>query len=211
MTPTDPNELTRPSELPSAGDQLFCTQEDWWNNACVNWCRDGWSLYARGYKDAADHLVKHVVERRAHQDVLVYPILFLYRQFLELQIKELIRLANRLLDKSDGVPKHHRISALWATCRPMLREIAPGDSDSELDDVGRLIGDFSRVDPTSTAFRYPEDREGNPSLHGLSHINLRNVRDVIAKMSILLTGADAMLGEYLQHKLEMESEFRGDY
>lgn len=30
-----------------------------WNNACVNWCHDGWSLYASGYKEAADLLVQN--------------------------------------------------------------------------------------------------------------------------------------------------------
>lgn len=67
--------------LPTSKDQLFSTQEDWWNNACMNWSSSGWSLYASGYKEAADALVTKVEERSTNQDTFVYPVLFLYRQY----------------------------------------------------------------------------------------------------------------------------------
>src|SRR3989338_10138071 len=94
----DPEEFLQIPSPPSADDRLFTTQEDWWNNACLNWCHDGWSLYASGYKDAADFLVQRTEETKVGQDSLVYPVLFLYRQYLELEIKDLIRVAKKLQD-----------------------------------------------------------------------------------------------------------------
>jgi hypothetical protein len=38
------------------------------------------TLYATGYRQAAELLVKHVLATGFDQDSLVYPILFLYRQ-----------------------------------------------------------------------------------------------------------------------------------
>lgn len=207
-SPLDSMELLGKLALPSAEDRLFTSQEDWWNNACLNWCHDGWWLYASGYKDAADLLVQRVEERSAGQDSLVYPVLFLYRQYLELQIKDLIRQAHRLQDIAGDFPKHHRIDNLWEACHKLISEISPGDSVAELKEITRLIGEFSEVDPTSTAFRYPQDKDGNPSLPGISHINLRNVREVIGKISIILIGASAQIGEYLSIKRDMEREFR---
>ena len=52
----------------------------------------------------------------------------------------------------------------------------PGDSEEAIRHIKRLIDEFCTVDPLATAFRYPEDREGNPSLPGISTINLRNIK-----------------------------------
>ncbi|MBI5889762.1 MAG: hypothetical protein HZB47_03675 [Nitrosomonadales bacterium] len=204
-------ELLKPPALPSSEDRLFTSQEDWWNNACVNWCHDGWGLYASGYKDAADLLVQHVEQRSSGQDSLVYPVLFFYRQYLELQIKDIIRQGRRLKDITGDFPKHHHIGNLWEVCHNLLSEISPGDSVVELKEIARLISEFSAVDPSSMAFRYPQDKDGNPSLPGITHINLRNVQDVIGKVSVILMGASAQLGEYLSFKHEMEGEFRGEW
>lgn len=196
----------KPPALPSSDDKLFDTAEDWWNNACLNYIHDGWSLYAIGYKEAADILVAHIVENQRYQDTLVYPILFLYRQYLELAIKNLIRNGRKLQDINEAVPTGHKIHDLWNTCEKLLNVISPDDSVEEIKQINRLISEFCSVDPTSTAFRYPEDKEGKPSLPGMTHINIRNVCDVINKISAILNGADAQISEYLSAKSDLAGE-----
>lgn len=196
--------------LPSATDQLFSSQEDWWNNACMNWSSSGWSLYAFGYKEAADALVANVEERSTNQDTFVYPVLFLYRQYLELQLKMMVRTLRHLQDIGHDFPKGHRIDALWTEADKLLRQAFPDESTIELVETGRLIREFANVDPLSTAFRYPVDNDGNPSLPGIRYINLRNVREVMAKIAILLDGAYSMAYEHLQYKLEIEREYRDE-
>ncbi len=197
---------TKSPALPSSEDKLFSTAEDWWNNACLNFLVDGWTLYSIGYKDAADILVSQVEAQARYQDTLVYPIVFLYRQYLELSIKDLIRQARKLQDIHDPFPKTHRINELWPICSDLLGEISPGDSEEELKNIGRLIADFCTVDPTSMAFRYPENKDGKPSLPGIRHINLRNIKEVIGKIAAILDGAGALIGEYLSIKGNMYSE-----
>jgi hypothetical protein len=209
-TPTGWETLLEFPGPPSSDDAFFTSQEDWWNNACLNWCHDGWSLYASGYKEAADLLVKGVEANGAGQDALVYPVLFLYRQYLELQLKDLVRQARRLLDKPGNFPKGHHIGNLWQACHSLLSEVSPSDSVAELKEIARLIGEFSALDPTSEAFRYPQDLNGNPTLPGMRYINLRNVREVVAKISFILGGAEAQIGEFLSIKHDMAGEFRGD-
>ena len=196
--------------LPSASDQLFSSQEDWWNNACMNWSSSGWSLYASGYREAADTLVAKVEEHSTNQDTFVYPVLFLYRQYLELQLKMLVRTLRHLLDIGRDFPKGHRIDALWTEADKLLRQAFPTESKAELIETGRLIHEFANVDPLSTAFRYPVDNDGNPSLPGIRYINLRNVRDVMAKVGMLLDGAYSMAYEHLQYRLTMEREYRNE-
>jgi hypothetical protein len=188
---------------PSADDKLFLSAEDWWNNACLNFLADGWTIYAIGYKEAADILVAQVRQEGRYQDMLVYPTLFLYRQYLELSIKDLIRQARKLQDIDEPFPKTHRIKELWHICSDLLRKISPEDSEDDLKHIEGLIAEFYTADPTSTAFRYPEDLQGNPSLPGLSHINLRNVKEVIAKITVTLDGAAALIENYLSIKADM--------
>ena len=196
--------------FPSAEDKLFTSQEDWWTNACLNWCNDGWGLYATGYKEAADLLVQHVIDSGKSQDILVYPIVFLYRQYLELAIKDLIREGRLLQDIDAPFPVHHKLNELWKICQNLLNEISPGDSVGELGQITRLLDEFSAADPTSMAFRYPADNKGNPSLPGVTTINLRVVGEVVEKITNLLGGAAAQIGEYLSIKNDIESEFRCD-
>lgn len=196
--------------MPGPSDQLFSTQEDWWNNACLNWSSSGWSLYASGYREAADALVANVEQTSSSQDTFVYPVLFLYRQYLELQLKIMLRTLRHLHDIGRDFPKSHKIDALWDETQKLLIQSFPEQPADEVIETGRLIHEFAKVDPLSTAFRYPVDKDGNPSLPGIRYINLRNIREVMAKIAMLLDGAYSMAYEHLQHKLEMEREFRND-
>jgi hypothetical protein len=193
--------------MPGPTDQLFSSQKDWWNNACMNWTSSRWNLYASGYKEAADALVERIEARSSSQDTFVYPILFLYRQYLELQLKVMVRTLKHLQGIGPDFPKGHRIDRLWTEVEGLLRQAFPGESIDQLVETGRLIHEFAKVDPLSTAFRYPVDNDGNPSLPGFTYINLRNVRDVMAKISMPLEGAYTMAYEHLQYKLEMESQY----
>ena len=66
--------------------------EDWWNNACLNFMegKNTWYGYFRGYQRAAELLVQYVDCEKQYQDTLVFPIIFLYRHYLELILKDTI-------------------------------------------------------------------------------------------------------------------------
>lgn len=187
--------LKRPA-LPTADDVLF-SPDGGWNNACVNFAPNAWLAYALGYKEAADRLVAQLEDERRKQDLLAYPIVFLYRHYLELAIKDLIRQAQKLLGDRAEFAQTHSIDELWRKCSPLLERVSTGDSIQEQKQIGRLLREFVAVDPFSTAFRYPVDREGNQSLPGIRNIDLPNVRDVIAKISVILDGASAQIDHYM--------------
>jgi hypothetical protein len=75
---------------PRSGDQLFGPDEDWDNNACINFTFDRFNLYARGYLQAAELLVETIVNTHRSPHAVVYPIAFLYRHYLELRLKKII-------------------------------------------------------------------------------------------------------------------------
>jgi hypothetical protein len=189
---------------------LFKSDADWWHNACLNFNGIDINAYAIGYKQAADFLVERVSQECRYQDTLVYPIGFLYRQYIELRLKQLVSIGGKFLDmppKEENL--HHGIDKLWKNCRNILERIHPDEEADEFDDVEKYIAEFACTDPSSTAFRYPADKERNPSLEGLTHINLRNLAEAMDKIAALLDGAALEIDMLLQDKHEMESWYKG--
>lgn len=166
-------------------NSLFSGDQDWKANACLNWSLDSMGLYIEGYREAADKLVHAVVETGTNQDTLVFPISFLYRQYIELQLKHIIRESRIFLGEGASFPEHHRIHDLWNTANLLMAKIIKDHDQSISDyitkkDIGAIktiITEFVKVDPESFAFRYPNDKKGNRNLDGIEYINLRNLHD----------------------------------
>ena len=191
---------------PRKGDHLFVEREEWYSNAVLNGQRDNLSLYAVGYKRAGEMLVEAVVKSRKDYDSLVFPIVFVYRQYLELRLKQLIRDSKRLLDDTSGFPTTHKIAELWKMCRPLLNQEELYVGDQVLDAIEELITEFADVDEDSYAFRYPTDTKNNPSLPDLSYVNLLNLAEVIKKMAHFLEALSWQLSVTLEQKQESSIE-----
>lgn len=138
-----------------------------------------WYFFLNGYKDAADFLVTHAIkEGLGDPRKLLYPIMFLYRHYLELALKSLIR-------EHKTYPPIHELDKLWRICLSLIREKSPSASNNdEINHTTRLIEEFCKVDSRSAlAFRYPDDRIQE---EGLVEIDLSRVKDVVGKISSLL-------------------------
>ncbi|PAU65585.1 hypothetical protein BZL41_06040 [Pseudomonas sp. PIC25] len=62
----------------------------------LNWSHFRFDLYAFAYKDAADGLVDAMANRKVPLNTGIYPLLFLYRHALELQLKLMLATARKL-------------------------------------------------------------------------------------------------------------------
>lgn len=195
-----------PVAWPTKSDRLFATGTEWYHNACLNFLADHMGGYILGYKRAADILAEHVMENARYQDTLIYPIVFLYRQYLELCMKQLIRDAAPLLDAPINTSStHHRLLDLWADCRAILQQALPDQPQPEdWETIGECITEFNAIDPTSTAFRYPTDKQGLPSLPDIRHIGIGNLYEVMGKISAFMDAAQTVLSVYLEQKREWE-------
>lgn len=179
--------------------------------ACVNFMGDMNCGYTEGYRLAARLLATHVENQNTDHDFLVYPICYLYRHHLELQIKQIIRTGRRLLDKDGDVPPHHKLADLWPLAKSLIREAEPNQPDpSEFRAVDTFIRQFASVDYDAQAFRFPTKSKssgGGRSLDGVTHISLTGLRDVVEPLASFLWGCDSWLSEILQFKYEMEQEY----
>jgi hypothetical protein len=100
---------------------------------------------AESYFTAADALVGRVRKRRQYGRDLINPVLFLYRQGIELYLKAIVRPAKR----------NHDLAALLAAFRQHIRhrytENLPGW-------LTGAVSELATYDPYADAFRYAESR-----------------------------------------------------
>lgn len=185
-----------------AGQQLFIQGEDWHNNAMLGWTHFPWDIYAAGYKDAADALVAALAERKAPLDSVVYPLVFLFRQGLELQLKLILPLARRLAGKATVADHQHGLMPLWKELRRHLEQLDPREEDKELPAIEDFIRQLDTVDPGSFAFRYPTTKKGEVSLPELRHVNVRHLSEIMDSVFMLLGGIYSWLGEMEQSEGE---------
>jgi hypothetical protein len=170
--------------------------------ACLNFTHDEpWYGIAEGFKRIADLAVAHVEQTGHDQDFLVFPILFSYRHFLEVMLKQLIRDARRLLDEDGAVPGTHNLDALWDMAEPLLRRLQ--DSPDTYRSVRSSLARFNELDPRSDSFRYPVDKTGAAHLPGLYSIDLGQVRAVVERLAGFLDGASSAVQADLDAKDEM--------
>lgn len=172
---------------------VFTSGRAWRGSACLTFPR-GLKLYAYGYRAAAEQLVAHVLELGTRQDYMVFPICFLYRQYLELQLKALIQEGSLLLQNDPPPAFHHDLTRLWFHTRKLLCEFWP---DTDLGCIERFLSDFADLDPNSETFRYPEDRRGQDHLLGLSHIDLEGLAEEFTRVADMLEGAGIEIAESL--------------
>lgn len=189
-----------PSEF--AGQPLFIKGDDWENNAMLGWTHFPWDIYAAGYKDAADALVKVLLDRKAPLDSVVYPLVFLYRQALELELKLILPCARRLAEKEPVSNHDHRLMPLWTELRTLLDRLDPRDDDPEIPAIEEVIRQLDAVDSGSFSFRYPTSKKGEVALPELRHINVRHLGEVMDSVLMMLGGIYSLLGE-----MESNSDF----
>ncbi|SEL99298.1 hypothetical protein SAMN04489760_10241 [Syntrophus gentianae] len=192
-------------------EPIFTPDVDWHCNACLNWTNDALELYVIGYKEAADKLVENIMETPRHQDALVFPICFLYRQYIELRLKELIKSGRRLLDEPAEFPQHHKILTLWETAEMILKKVSDGNIEPPdfLTLPSHVVKEFAKIDPDSFAFRYPNDKHGANPLEGLSHVNLRRVAQYVGAFASAMDAASTGISVYLDQKNEFMREYSG--
>ena len=201
---------------PKPGDDPFALPGSSRLVACLNFTLDApWGGYAEGFKRLADIGVAHIESTGRDHDYLVYPILFSYRHFIELSLKEFIRDARHLLDKEGGIPETHNLANLWNTAEPLLKEIEPASAPTYRD-VRECLDRFAALDPISEAFRYPVTKKGESTLpEDLRNLDLGQVREVMTRLASFLDAATTHTSVLLENKLdylvEMERAYGSDW
>lgn len=182
---------------PAPGDKPFVVADDPFDNA--NIANDGFTrlvLMKEGYKSAADLMVQAAASDRQTRDILVFPIIFNYRQFLELTLKyQLATFGPEVRIQPNW--RSHDLAVLWSEFLAMLEHYGTDDPDEADPVVGKIILEFAKIDPGSYSYRYPVDRQGNPVPVAYSDLHLPTLANVMQGVAGYFTGCDGYLGSLL--------------
>ena len=173
---------------------------------------DSWCIYADGFKHAAELLIANVKDTYEINTV-IFPILALYRQYVELTLKEIIAYG-QYIDGHGVQQGGHDLKQLWGTTRAHIRNHYSNYEKDQLDRIEQLICELHNLDPSSEATRYPFIKsKATPGGRAKSFsydtdpINL----DVLAGKIRELGDKLHNVTNYLSACQDLEAEFRADY
>ncbi len=146
-----------------------------------------------GYKMGADLMVVHAEANPLDRDDLVYPIIFNYRQFLELWLKYIIAVYGPEVDIKP-VWNSHKLDDLWKSHAEILKKYGVVTDLLEADlAVAKIVLEFSKIDPDSFSYRYPVDTKGKPIPVVLPDLYLPKLADVMKAVHNYFSGCDGAL------------------
>lgn len=177
-------------------NDLFKSDGGGMYTARINHSLDRWYLTAFGFEMGIDAIAEKIASDITSVDGLFLPLAYLSRHYVELCLKILLRDCNCLIDKPDPIPTHHDLLLLWRELRPMLEEISPDENPNDLNRVESVISDFNSVDQGSYSFRYPTDKKDQPTLDGLTHVNVPAFYEKISSVRDFFNGAMMATSEY---------------
>jgi hypothetical protein len=172
-------------ELPSQGDRLF--------NASL--CNKEISLEANGrtlaefvwsYTNAVEALVRLPNDRLNHPRRMIWPILALCRQVIELALKKCIFDATEYLDGEGMSFAHHDLRKLKGALFQRMKQLDLAVDDDMSAGFFGLLDDLADADPDAAVFRYPTDKSGKPRKLAFDSIDIDCLRRGTSKMLLYL-------------------------
>jgi hypothetical protein len=156
-----------------------------------------WELYASGYKLAGNSLI----EENAGEfffNVSIYPIIFLYRHYIELRLKQISIYGNEYFDnpnttdkkRNDILFREHKLTALWKLSVEVIERLFPEEQGKKLSSMKKLLDRFIEMDNTSFLFRYPIDKYANPnhSMNKRNFISVIRLKEIVNELGAYLDG-----------------------
>lgn len=160
-----------------------------------------------GYKSSADRLVDSITDFGSITEI--YPIMFLYRQFIELYMKSIYKLyiANSNIDYMEYLKrvKHHLIKS-FDEIYPLIEEYVilnnNGDNQILCNKVKKNLKYISDLDEFGFNFRFSSDLKGNKIRKSEIEINITEIKNNINEIANFFT----MLEENVVYTRELEKE-----
>lgn len=201
--------------LPDCNDKLFIDlNQDYRHNAIVSTGMDKFFLFSESYKMAAETLFEQLDGSAHYANYLVYPLIFLNRQFLELRLKELIIGLNYIITGERKFPNGHDLKNLWNDFNTLVLRIGNENIPERkvLQNTESLILEFNSIDPQSFSFRYPVDKtnERNSSLK-ITTIDLLNFKGSMKKLYNFFDTQSDMIFHLIDLKEEFIDVIRSEY
>jgi len=157
---------------------------------------DGGNIIA--FKEAGDELIGFVVrgEKYSWYEAFLRPIGFLYRHYLELELKYWIRKLNEEPSKQvKRLLTKHDLRNLWLALKPLIQPFCGTNGDQKiLSEVEEVILTFHEYDPTGQEFRYTRTTKDTATLGKLPpRIDVKLVKCSVARVYDFFNGLSGVV------------------
>lgn len=155
--------------------------------------------YCDGYYYASKTIVNRLLTTtdKEKKDSLIYPALFLFRQYLELIMKDTIHnykvAEGEIADEQHGYKSEHSLETTWQ----QLKEYLPQNVEEERNAViatEQLIKEVNKLDHDSMSTRYPHKKGKTPesvtqdSFNKAYRVDVKNMYNVMLKLNNYFEG-----------------------
>lgn len=204
---------------------FYGKSKEWTNsgseyNACLNFLPDMSHGYIEGYKSAGEILADFVTDgiskeegyRGGALDMLIYPILFLYRHHLEIRFKGIIKVGKQLLNQNGDYNDGHGLTNLWSESKTIITSIYTHHNQDistladNFDFIRDMVADLESKDPSYDAFRYWEGSKKSKrvkSVENIAYVDIKiyqqNMRQATNFLDEIDDRFDEMDTEQLNH------------
>lgn len=203
-------EYTRNNSFPTKGDKLFISipHEGKWLPSGID---DIFKL-SEGYRLSAVSLYQEIKKSEwLNKQYLSSAMIFSFRQFLEVRLKELIYIGKRELFEDPQFKATHSLEDLLQTyVSEILPQADPSYDKGMVSVVNKLIHEFNFIDPKSMSFRYPVDKELNP-IHNMPNFDIDNFKEVMDKLANFFDCQLEILQMLEDYNAEMAAEMAAEY
>jgi hypothetical protein len=178
---------------PDVPSTLFASDTRFpFHSAHVEWVleRRDVTAYREGYRRGAILLAQNIDHGEHPPELMLWPIAWLWRHYLELALKEIIALGPLLSDDSAEwvwpTGAGHRLGELWRRAKDFIEPLGEPTAP-ELEHVTAIIAEFDALDRDGTGFRYPLARNGERNLVAApAHVNVGLLDETMQRLSNFL-------------------------
>lgn len=165
-------------EIPLTNENLNCIAQYGWQKFFGD---DTYTFgYINSYKMAGDSLVDKEVP-----DLLIYPIMFCYRHYLEQVLKNICKKHMKRREYRDFIyVTSHNILKIWKDAKKYLEG---NNSVDDIEFVQEMVCWFNVHDPDSFVFRYETDKKNKKNIkEDLLSIDTLRLKKNIEKVDVIL-------------------------
>lgn len=182
-------------------ENVWLNGEGWWGVNAFAWAPEmdstvrypePWGRYAYSFKEAADRLTESILQGKPGAiDLLLMPILHLYRHWIELSIKCSIRDLKQHLGEHAKIKSGHSLTP-WFEMIELAKKLS-GIAESAHNEASKFVEEIMELDPTGQTFRYPESLEGLPTWAGPKWINIERLAEGITHVEQTIWWVEGVL------------------
>jgi len=179
--------------------------------------------HATSFKEAAEIVLDKIEAdvNKASNDIFVFPVMYLYRHGIEINLKSIIKVGVGLdffrKEEVEEDLEWHNLAKLWNHAKKLLFQRWPTSDPAPCKATEAVINELHQSDPNGQVFRYAADKNGK--LHRYErlpdHISIAALKKTMDGVYNFLEATWSALEDDLQNELQMraewEAEIRAEY